>query len=93
MDPFTATVLGMVAIAGGLFVLKNVPYFIAAHYEKIRNEHRARQDELERSPEYQEEAAKKRNLANMIDKKKRISFVGLKNKDKVFELNLPVLSG
>ena len=34
MDPFTATVLGMVAIAGGLFVLKNVPYFIAAHYEK-----------------------------------------------------------
>lgn len=88
MDPFTATVLGMVAIAGGLFVLKNVPYFIAAHYEKTKNEQRARQDELERSPEYQEEAAKKRNLANMIDKKKRISFVGLKNKNKVFELNL-----
>ncbi len=59
MDPFTATVLGMVAIAGGLFVLKMFHILLQHITKKTRNEQRARQDELERSPEYQEEAAKK----------------------------------
>lgn len=88
MDPFTATVLGFVAIAAGVFTLANSPYIIASISRKHDKAKRQAQEELEKTPEYQSELIKKRNLINSIDKQKKLSFVGVKNSENVYEMKL-----
>ena len=88
MDPFTATVLVFLGIAGIGFGVANIPYFIGKQYGREKRKAEEAQAARERDPEYQKEMVKKREFTNSIDKKQTIPFFGIKNNSDVFEMHL-----
>ena len=89
MDPFDLTVIALAAIFGGGYALiKKFPDIIGAI--AVRKEKRAkkRQEELESTPEYQEELIRKRKFENSIDKTKKLSFLNTKNSEDKFDMRL-----
>ena len=89
MDPFGPTVLALAAIFGGGYALvKKFPDIIGAIADKHDKRKKKKQEELESTPEYQEELIRKRKFENSIDKTKKLSFLNTKNSEDTFDMRL-----
>ncbi len=88
MDPFTATILVALAVAGVGFGVANIPYFMGKKYLKDKKKASEAQAAREKDPEYQKEMVKKREFTNSIDKKQTIPFFGVRNNKDVVEMHL-----
>lgn len=89
MDPFDLTVIALVAIFGGGYTLvKKFPDIVGAIRLKKTENKKKKQEELENSPEYQEELIRKRKFENSIDKTKKLGFLNTKNSEDKFDVRL-----
>ena len=89
MDPFDLTVIALAAIFGGGYALvKKFPDIVGAIRLKKAENKKKKQEELENSPEYQEELIRKRKFENAIDKTKTMSFLNTKNSEDKIDVRL-----
>lgn len=89
MGSFDITVLALVAIFGGGYALvKKFPDIIGAIADKHDKRKKKKQEELESTPEYQEELIRKRKFENSIDKTKKLGFLNTKNSEDKFDVRL-----